>query len=104
MFSAAQMPQLDKQIITTRTHALRQLGDEQLVAHIKNRVGTTDMLLLESDGRGHLSSFEAAQLIMSQKNPSKPPKKGQLLPVMITNAKEGVAEVTPLVQNRQYGS
>lgn len=94
---AAKMPQLERQIIKQRVGQLRALADTQLSTHLAQRVGTTDMLLMESGGTGHLCGFEKARLAPSEKtNKSTPATAGELLPIIIAAASDGIAQVIPL--------
>ena len=87
------MPQLDRSLIKKRVSALRQSGNEQLAKHLKRRVGTADMLLLEKGNKGYLSGYEKAQLISSD---TQELRAGDLLAVNILSAANGVVQVTPL--------
>ena len=90
---AALIPQLDKSVIKQRVSALRQFGDEQLARHLKRRVGTVDMLLLEKGKKGYLSGYEKAQLTSTD---TQELRAGDLLAVNILSAANGVVLVTPL--------
>ncbi len=90
---ASLMPQLDRSIIKKRVSALRQSGDEQLARHLKQRVGTADMLLLEKGRKGYLSGYEKAHLTSAD---TQELKAGDLLVVKILSAANGVVQVTPL--------
>ena len=46
------MPQIERSVVKQRVAALRQSGDEKLEGHLKQRVGTADMLLLEKGNKG----------------------------------------------------
>ena len=89
---AAKMPQLEKSIVKQRSSELRQIAKARLADHLDKRVGTTDMLLVEKNGKGHLSSFEHASII----GPSFTYKRGRLVPVKIISAQQGIAFATPL--------
>ena len=90
---AALMPQLGRSVIKQRVSALRKSGDEQLARHLKRRVGTADMLLLEKGKKGYLSGYEKAQLTSSS---TQELKAGDLLAVNILSAANGVVHVAPL--------
>ena len=90
---AAMMPQVDRSVVKQRVSALRRSGDEQLANHLKRRVGTADMLLLEKGRKGYLSGYEKAQLISEG---TQDLKEGDLLAVNILSATNGVVQVTPL--------
>ena len=90
---AALMPQLDRSLIKKRVSALRQYGHEQLARHLKRRVGTADMLLLEKGNKGYLSGYEKAQLVLSD---TQELRAGDLLAVNVLSAANGVVQVTPL--------
>ncbi len=59
---AARMPQLDRKIITARAAHLRQLGQNQLAAHLQNHVGKTADVLMEKSGQGRLADFSQVQV------------------------------------------
>jgi len=90
--AAADMPQTDSRAIKARVAALRRLGSDQLRTYLNSRVGTSDMLLVERGGSGHLSGFEKAVL---QGGPGAA-RAGQLLPVAILSANATAVEVAPL--------
>ena len=87
------MPQIERSVVKQRVAALRQSGDEQLEGHLKQRVGTADMLLLEKGKKGYLSGYEKAQLTSAGTQELKP---GDLLAVNILSASNGVVQVSPL--------
>ena len=89
---AAKMPQLDRETIKSRVHDLRQLGAEQLKAHLHSRVNSHDMMLVEKGGKGHLAGFEKARFV----SPQTGAQTGQLIPVRILSAHEDVLDVTYL--------
>jgi len=96
---AAQMPQIDKNIVKTRVAELRELGAHQLHNHLKTRIGGNDMLLLEAGGKGHLSGFEKAVLLLEDspmlgdKNRYQP---GQMIPVSLQSVSGDQLQVSPL--------
>lgn len=91
---AALMPQLDRTIIKQRVAEMRSLAKTQMHAHFLHRKGSVDMMLVEGDGKGHLSSFESVQLDAAEQYHA-----GDLVPVHITDIADERLVVTPL-QNK----
>ena len=89
---AAQMPQLEKAVIKNRVAEVRALGDQQRDAHLKQRSGGVDMMLVERGKIGYLSGFEKAVL-----PPDLSIEAGTLLPVELQGADHGVMQVVPLI-------
>lgn len=92
---AADMPQIDKAVIKRRVAEMRALGKSHVQQHSLNRIGSVDMMLVESDGRGHLSSFETVELA-SPISLQKSYQAGDLIPVQIERLVEDRLVVSPL--------
>ncbi len=92
---AADMPQIDKAVIKRRVAEMRALGKSNVQQHSLNRIGSVDMMLVESDGRGHLSSFETVELA-SPISLQKSYQAGDLIPVQIERLVEDRLVVSPL--------
>ena len=88
---AAQMPQCDKATIKQRVSEMRACAHKRLLSHYHTRVGSVDMMLVESNGLGHLSSFETARL-----DTEHPYRTGDLVAVQISHIEEDRLIVTPL--------
>ena len=59
---AARMPQLDKATIKARAALLRDKGQQALAAYLDSQIGTTQIVLIERDGKGRLNSFAEIQV------------------------------------------
>ncbi len=88
---SARMPQVKKEIIKARAKEIRLLGIKNRERYFEKRIGTTDMILVEKNNKGHLCGFEKA-LIMSQIKY----KPGLLLPIKILSKNFDTLEVMPL--------
>ena len=95
---AASMPQLEQPVIKARVAELRQLGADRLAQHLASRQHSVDMMLVESDNKGHLSSFELAELDTGRY------AAGELVAVEIETAREDRLVVRPLRPNSQTDS
>jgi threonylcarbamoyladenosine tRNA methylthiotransferase MtaB len=59
---AARMPQLDRSLIKERAAALRNAGDRNLSAFLRDEVGQTRAILLERPGMGRTEQFAEVTL------------------------------------------
>ena len=92
---AALMPQLKKSVIKSRVAEMRQHGADRLTAHLASRQHSVDMMLVESDNKGHLSSFEMAELETGRYDA------GALVAVEIETATDDRLVVRPLIEHSQ---
>jgi threonylcarbamoyladenosine tRNA methylthiotransferase MtaB len=95
---AASMPQLEQPVIKARVADMRQLGADRLAQHLASRQHSVEMMLVESDNKGHLSSFELAELDTGRY------AAGELVAVEIETAREDRLVVRPLRPNSQTDS
>ena len=56
------MPQLDRDIVKQRAHALREKGKAALARHLDAQVGHRRLVLTERGGIGHTEQFTAVRL------------------------------------------
>ncbi len=92
---AASMPQIEKSKIKARVAEMRQLGVDRLAAHLASRTDSVDMMLVEANHTGHLSSFEMAELAPITADMPKY-SAGELLAVQIEAAQTDRLVVRPL--------
>ena len=95
---AASIPQLEQPVIKARVADMRQLGADRLAQHLASRQHSVDMMLVESENKGHLSSFELAELDTGRY------AAGELVAVEIETAREDRLVVRPLRPNCQTDS
>ena len=91
---AALMPQLDRTVIKQRVAEMRSLAKLTDACPFPAPKGSVDMMLVEGDGKGILSSFESVQLDAAEQYHA-----GDLVPVHITDIADEKDIVTPL-QNK----
>ena len=85
---AARIPPVDGNIVKARAKSLRITGEAVKAAHLKTRIGQTDMALFEETGLGRLPDFSLIRI-------DNPPKSGSLMAVKITdsNAAELIGQI-----------
>lgn len=59
---AAKMPQVPKQIRKERASILRELGEQNLQKFLASRIGKTEKVLIETDGKGRTEHFAEVKL------------------------------------------
>ena len=81
---AARMPQVFKSVIKERAQRLRDLGKQQLKAHLQSCLGHTRSVLVERDGKGHTEHFTPVKF-MDIDHPTHQVDLylGQILPVQV---------------------
>ena len=87
---AAQMPQLDGNIIKQRAADVRALGSRLLSQTLDQMIGTDDEILLEKGNQGHLRNFTKARLIGDELGES-----GSIMAVTITGREGDTLTVVP---------
>ena len=75
---AAKMPAVNGTYIKARAKALREAGEKTKAAHIRARIGETDIALFEETGLGRLPDFTLIKL-------DNPPMAGQFAKVKLTD-------------------
>jgi len=76
---AAKIPPIDGTIVKARAKTLRDTGAQVKAAHLKSRIGDTDVALFEETGLGRLPDFSLIRV-------DNPPKHGSLARVNITQS------------------
>jgi len=76
---AAKMPDVNGKIIKARAKILREAGAAVKSAHLKSRIGQTDIALFEDTGLGRLPDFTLVKV-------AHPPKGGTFTKIRITGA------------------
>lgn len=79
---AAKMPQVSQAIRKARAARLRALGEERRNAFLASRIGKTERVLIERDGKGHSEQFAEVRL-------HTPPPDGTLVEARIDAVHEG---------------
>lgn len=91
---AAKMPQIDGQLIKSRSRDLRTLGTSILHDMLDRQIGQHDEILIESGQQGHLRNFTKAKL-----NATTPLyDKGTIMKVVITGREGDILQVQPATQ------
>ena len=91
---AAKMPQIDGQLIKSRSRDLRTLGTSILHDMLDRQIGQHDEILIEPGQQGHLRNFTKAKL-----NATTPLyDKGTIMKVVITGREGDILQVQPATQ------
>ena len=77
---AARMPQLERDVVKARAARLRRRAAERRARWLAGLVGSTQRVLIESDGKGHGASFAPVAVAGT--------RRGDVLPVRITGREE----------------
>ena len=78
---AAKMPQVPQAIRKERAARLRALGEERRNAFLTSRIGKTERVLIERNGKGHSEQFADVRF-------DTPPSDGSLIDARITGARD----------------
>lgn len=60
---AARMPAVDRQVVKSRAHVLRELGAQRVSAFLDNQIGTTRQVLMEHDRIGRTEHFAEIEVL-----------------------------------------